>query len=120
MAVGLSLPVEDEDVKFSVWIFPTLLGMGIAIAIALAAPAQAGEAADSGLVRHHHPAHRHAHRAIHAEAIAPNATAQVPPSATAPILFPAARPYPNGQGDEDGLSRDINDCNKGCIGGNPG
>ena len=25
----------------------------------------------------------------------------------------------NGQGGEDGLSRNVEDCNKGCIGGNP-
>jgi hypothetical protein len=31
------------------------------------------------------------------------------------------RPYANpGDGDDDGLSRDPDDCNKGCIGGNPG
>ena len=30
-------------------------------------------------------------------------------------------PYPHtGDGDNDGLSRDPNDCNKGCIDGNPG
>ena len=28
-------------------------------------------------------------------------------------------PHP-GDGDDDGLSRDPDDCNKGCIGGNPG
>jgi hypothetical protein len=26
----------------------------------------------------------------------------------------------DGDGDGDGLSRDPDDCNKGCIGGNPG
>jgi hypothetical protein len=29
-------------------------------------------------------------------------------------------PYPPGEGDADGLSRRPSDCNKGCIGGNPG
>jgi hypothetical protein len=30
-------------------------------------------------------------------------------------------PYPHsGDGDNDGLSRDPDDCNKGCIDGNPG
>ncbi|MGO9419183.1 hypothetical protein [Roseiarcus sp.] len=38
----------------------------------------------------------------------------------APSWFPHAAPYASGQGDEDGLSRDINDCNVGCIGGNTG
>src|SRR6202021_802424 len=31
------------------------------------------------------------------------------------------KPYPHpGDGDNDGLSRDPDDCNKGCIDGNPG
>jgi len=51
---------------------------------------------------------------------------------TAPAPVPAAesgsvdrfqpfKPYAHpGDGDDDGLSRDPDDCNKGCIGGNPG
>jgi hypothetical protein len=38
------------------------------------------------------------------------------PAAIAPGLL---RPYPEGQGDTDGLSRDPDDCDRGCIGGNP-
>ncbi len=34
-----------------------------------------------------------------------------------PMLKPYAHP---GEGDNDGLSRDPDDCMKGCIGGNPG
>ena len=31
------------------------------------------------------------------------------------------KPYPHpGDGDDDGLSRDLDHCMKGCIGGNPG
>ena len=33
------------------------------------------------------------------------------------MLKPYAHP---GEGDDDGLSRDPDDCMKGCIGGNPG
>ena len=33
---------------------------------------------------------------------------------------PAFRPFRPGEGDTDGLSRDPDDCNMGCIGGNPG
>ncbi len=95
------------------------IGLGIAFAIVLAAPALAGEAVDGKT--HHRHAYRHMHgAALRLQAVAPNATAQVPPPGPAPIAFPAIAPYPNGQGDEDGLSRSINDCNKGCIGGNPG
>jgi hypothetical protein len=41
------------------------------------------------------------------------------PAPTTP-LDPAFKPFPPGQGDSDGLSRDPDDCDKGCIGGNPG
>jgi hypothetical protein len=32
--------------------------------------------------------------------------------------LPRIAPYPDNKGDEDGLSEDQNDCNKGCIDGN--
>ena len=43
-----------------------------------------------------------------------------PPAAPAPfgLALPHIAPYPDGKGDEDGLSEDPNDCNKGCIDGN--
>ena len=34
-----------------------------------------------------------------------------------PLEWPKIAPYPPGQGDTDGLSRNIDDCNKGCIDG---
>src|SRR6476646_8088061 len=40
----------------------------------------------------------------------------VPPFSWLTRLFPNARPYPPGQGGADGLSRNPEDCNKGCIG----
>ncbi len=45
---------------------------------------------------------------------------QTPSVATpAPVASePLLRPYPEGQGDTDGLSRDPEDCDRGCIGGN--
>ena len=52
-------------------------------------------------------------------------TAGGPQAPTAATPAPAAgqsgffKPYPEGQGDTDGLSRDPNDCDRGCIGGNP-
>ena len=49
----------------------------------------------------------------------PNATVQAPQE-FGPAFLPHIAPYPNGQGDVDGQSHDINDCNKGCIDGNPG
>ena len=43
-----------------------------------------------------------------------------PGSTPAPGFFSHIAPYQPGQGDTDGLSRNPDDCNKGCIGGNPG
>ena len=34
------------------------------------------------------------------------------------LALPHIAPYPNNKGDEDGLSEDQDDCNKGCIDGN--
>ncbi len=48
---------------------------------------------------------------------APNNPA-LPPFSWVTQLFPNVKPYPPGQGDADGLSRNIVDCNKGCIGVN--
>jgi len=67
-------------------------------------------------------------RLAQGEAKALSSTAWVPfvgpffvPFATPPqpLSWPKIAPYPPGQGDTDGLSTDIDDCNKGCIGGNP-
>ncbi|MGO9420700.1 hypothetical protein [Roseiarcus sp.] len=91
--------------------------LGLVFAAALSLPALAGE--ETKAVHPHRHVYHHVHHSIGESGIAPNAAAQVPQPA--PVLgFPSVAPYPNGQGDTDGLSRDINDCNKGCIGGNPG
>jgi len=93
---------------------------GIAFAACAAAPAFALDSSDlARAIRHRHVYH-HLSAPARPVGIAPNATAQVPAPMPAPAVFPAIAPYQNGQGDEDGLSRHINDCNKGCIGGNPG
>ncbi len=36
-----------------------------------------------------------------------------------PLVWPKIAPYPPGEGDTEGLSTNIDDCNKGCIGGQP-
>ncbi len=95
------------------------IGLGVAIAAILAAPAPAMQAVADAQVHHRH-ARRHAQGVIHPRMIAPSATVRASPPYAAPVLIPGAAPHPNGKGDEDGLSRDINDCNKGCVGGNPG
>lgn len=95
------------------------VGLGFAFAIILAAPALAGEGAVDATIRHGH-AHHHMHGAARFQTMAPKATSQLPSPRRAPVAFPAIAPYSNDHGDEDGLSRHIGDCNKGCIGGNPG
>ncbi|HVO32279.1 MAG TPA: hypothetical protein VMU17_00085 [Elusimicrobiota bacterium] len=53
---------------------------------------------------------------------------RIPRDETVPVVIvprpevaaPWSRPYARvGEGDDDGLSRNPDDCNKGCIGGNP-
>jgi hypothetical protein len=71
-------------------------------------------------VPHHTVHHRFAaHNQAGAPAAAP-AAATTAPQAAAPfgLAWPHIAPYPNGKGDEDGLSEDPNDCNKGCLDGN--
>jgi hypothetical protein len=71
---------------------------------------------------HHHPHHLH-HRipAVRETAPPPVVVAPPPAAQAAPfgLSWPHIAPYPNNKGDEDGLSEDGNDCNKGCIDGAP-
>ena len=94
--------------------------IGLALATAVAVPAFAGESYRDRKPVHHRHAYRHLHRVVQPPAITPSANGQASPGTSAPTAFPTIKPYPDGKGDEDGLSRSINDCNKGCIGGNPG
>ena len=71
-------------------------------------------------VHHRYPLHHHHHYVAHNPAAPP--IAQRPGEESAPpqtnqMFRPYAHP---GEGDDDGLSRDPDDCMKGCIGGNPG
>jgi hypothetical protein len=90
--------------------------IAVALAVTLGAfavsPVLAASAESAGPV----PQHKH-HRAVEH---APHRAAQPAPPAPAAPLAPALRPYPPGEGGTDGLSRDPEDCDKGCIGGNPG
>jgi hypothetical protein len=66
----------------------------------------------------HHAVHHHfvAHNPAPTPAAA--ATTAAPQAAPFGLAFPHIAPYPDGKGDEDGLSEDQDDCNKGCIDGN--
>jgi hypothetical protein len=69
--------------------------------------------AESTATRHHHQGH-------HGTRAAPAPTVKRPvPAADSGNSRSGTYAHP-GDGDNDGLSRDPDDCNKGCIGGNPG
>jgi hypothetical protein len=75
-------------------------------------------------VRRFHGPHHYAHRhfvAHPAPVAAPAAATTTAPAPMAPfgLSLPSFKPLPDNKGDEDGLSGDVNDCNKGCIDGNP-
>jgi hypothetical protein len=105
------------------------------IALAFAALPWGSLAAYAQTPAHFHRYHVHhfqgPHRTVHhrfvaqnpAEAPAPAAATTSAPTAApqaAPfgLAWPHIAPYPDNKGDEDGLSEDQNDCNKGCIDGN--
>ena len=96
------------------------------IALALAASLSGSLAAyaqtEQPTVHHHYHVHHRHHYMAHSPAPAPAPIAQRPGQESAPpetnrMFKPYAHP---GEGDNDGLSRDPDDCMKGCIGGNPG
>jgi hypothetical protein len=97
----------------------------IAFACATAALFAAAAAEDApALLRLNHNV-RHTRHHV-GRAVEPTPAEQAQNGATAPPasswltrLLPNVRPYPPGQGDTDGLSRNIDDCNKGCIGVTP-
>jgi hypothetical protein len=71
---------------------------------------------------HHYLHHRfvaHNPAAPPAPEPAPAATTAAPQAAPFGLAWPHIAPYPDNNGDEDGLSEDVNDCNKGCIEGPP-
>ena len=54
--------------------------------------------------------------------MAPAPVVAAPPAPQAApfgLALPHIAPYPDNKGDEDGLSDDVDNCNKGCVGGAP-
>jgi hypothetical protein len=103
--------------------------LGIVLASVLAPPTAFAQAEQTTAHRHDHVHHDvgphhtvHHHDVAHGPAMAPvrAAAAIVPAPQPAPfgLSLPHIAPYPNNKGDEDGLSEDPDDCNKGCIDGN--
>jgi hypothetical protein len=88
-----------------------LAAMGAVLAVS------AAWATESAAPRHHHHG-RHVTHAAPAPLIErPGPAAERRPDTSQFLFKPYAHP---GEGDDDGLSRDPDECMKGCIGGNPG
>jgi hypothetical protein len=94
------------------------------IALACAAGASSAPAAEISPTslsykRHGGHAPHHLYGAVPATPAekAQNEATAPPASSWLTRLFPNVRPYPPGQGNVDGLSREREDCNTGCIGG---
>ncbi len=105
--------------------------IALAACVSIPAIAIAQESAPQAPSDYHHTVHHHVHdgqhyhvhrfearnRAVAAPAAA--ATTAAPQAAPFGLSWPHIAPYPNNKGDEDGLSGDTDDCNKGCVGGAP-
>jgi hypothetical protein len=93
-----------------------LVKYSLELAVALTLVASAAAAIENAPVRHHR--HHEHHLTTQPAASSPAPAAQ---NGKLDTIRSPLKPYPHpGDGDNDGLSRDPDDCNKGCIGGNPG
>jgi hypothetical protein len=110
MAFTVTLEVE---VKTSATI---ALALATALSGSLAAYAQT----ELPTVHHHYRVHHHHHHDVAPNSAMTSDRAGVAIESAPPQPNPIFRPYAHpGDGDNDGLSRDPDDCMKGCIGGNP-
>lgn len=100
------------------------LGLATLLSGSLAAYAQTEQPTVHHHVHHyvgpHHTIHHHyvAHTPVAAPESATAAPIPAPQAAPFGLALPHIAPYPDGKGDEDGMSEDQDDCNKGCIDGN--
>jgi hypothetical protein len=97
--------------------------IAFATAMLLSSPPAAYAQTEQPPVHHHTRVHHHHHHEVaHNAAPIPEsaAAAQRPEVVESPQPNQMFKPYAQpGEGDDDGLSRDPDDCMKGCIGGNP-
>ena len=108
----------------------TSTAIALALATLLSSSLAAYTHAEQPTPYHHYHVHRvqGPHHTVHhrfvahnpAPAPAPAAAARTAAPQAAPfgLAWPRIAPYPDNKGDEDGLSGDGNDCNKGCVDGN--
>jgi hypothetical protein len=102
--------------------------IALAVCVSLPAIATAQESASQPPGGYHHTVRHHVHNGERSHvhrfearnlAAVPAATTAAPQAAPFGLSWPHIAPYPDNKGDEDGLSEDTNDCNKGCVGGAP-
>ncbi|MGO8740214.1 hypothetical protein [Rhodoblastus sp.] len=91
--------------------------IALAAALSLALIGSSSRAAEDGVTRHHH------HRRHTTQGMAPVPRAESRPSggdarARQPVE-PSARGNPGAEQGEDGMSTNPDNCNTGCVGGNP-
>ena len=99
----------------------TTLALALAMALSgsLAAYAQTEQPAVHHHYHHYAPHHTvHHHYVARGPAMAPAPVVVAPQAAPFGLAWPHIAPYPDNKGDEDGMSEDQDDCNKGCIDGN--
>jgi hypothetical protein len=92
----------------------------------LSGPVAAAAQTEQPVVHHHSIHHYPPHHIVHHHYVAHGAVPVAAPVVMAPapqaapfgLSLPHIAPYPDGKGDEDGMSEDEDDCNKGCIDGN--
>jgi hypothetical protein len=110
---------REGDVKTSTTI---ALALATVLSGSFAALAQTEQPVVDHHSIHHYPPHHivHHHYVAHGDGpvAAPVVMAPAPQAAPFGLALPHIAPFPNNKGDEDGLSEDPDDCNKGCIDGN--
>jgi hypothetical protein len=98
--------------------------IALAACVSIPAIAIAQEPAPQAPSGYHHTVHHHVHNGqryhVHRfearnPAVAPAAAATT--ATPFGLSWPHIAPYPDNKGDEDGLSEDQDDCNKGCVDG---
>ncbi len=103
----------------------TLMAIELSLAILLSGSFAAYAQAEQRTVHRSHGAHHAVHRHVVGHNATPARGSERPGEAVetappAPLTSEMFKPYAHpGEGDDDGLSRDPDDCMKGCIGGDP-
>jgi hypothetical protein len=91
------------------------LALAMAVLIAMAAPTLSATLNLDAPNRDGHLASHHARALRATRSLEPNVAIAPSSSNGLPFQWPHIAPFPQGQGHPDGLSRNTEDCNMGCI-----